>query len=59
MVPVFQETWKSLDHNFVKMYGTNKAYNPLQPTEGYRLVDEELVRQYPQLLPSSRNNTNN
>ncbi len=59
MVPVFQETWKSLDHNFVKMYGTNKAYNSLQPTERYRLVDEELVRQYPQLLPSSCNNTNN
>jgi hypothetical protein len=44
----------NMDHYFVKSYGYNKVFNPLQPGEKEVLVDEALVNKYPELLPSNK-----
>jgi hypothetical protein len=48
---VFKETFV-VDHLFVKKYGAQ-----LTPAEGSVIIDEQMVKQYPMLLPTTTAST--
>jgi hypothetical protein len=51
---IFKEKF-AVDHFFVKSYGS--SFFSLPPGNMYQLVDENMVKQYPMLLPTAKDST--